>query len=122
MTTTNKGISTGAKAGLGIAAIAAAAGAYYFYGSKHAPSNRKQMKGWMIKAKGELVEKMEKMKDISQASYEAAVNQITEKYGKLKDIDPQDLQAMAHDFKRHWKSISSQMKPAVKKAVAKKTR
>lgn len=122
MPTQNKAISTGAKAGLGLAAIAAAAGAYYFYGSKHAPANRKQMKGWMIKAKGELVEKMEKMKDISQANYEAAVKQITDKYGKLKDIDPADLQAMATDLKKHWKNISSQIKPTVKKAVAKRTR
>ncbi len=122
MATNNKQGSIGAKAGLGLAALAAAAGAYYFYGAKHSAQHRKQMKGWMIKAKGEVVEKLEKAKDLSQESYEKVVSQVMDKYGKVKGIDPTDLQAMAADFKKHWKNIASQLKPVVKKTAVKKVK
>jgi len=105
----NNQLSTGAKAGIGagIAAIAAAAGAFYFYGSKHSAQHRKQMKGWMIKAKGEVVEKLETMKDVSETAYDKAVTQVMDKYKKLKNIDPAEVTALAADLRRHWKNISS---------------
>ncbi len=113
MAQNNKQMSTETKTGLGMglaALAAAAAGAYYFYGSKHSAQNRRQMKGWMIKAKGEVVEKLENLKDLSEENYQKVVSQITEKYGKLKNVNPADLRAMADDMRRHWKNISKQLK------------
>jgi hypothetical protein len=119
---TNKG-SAAAGIGIGVAALAAAAaGAYYFYGTNAAAQHRKQMKGWMIKAKGDVVEKLENLKDLSQENYDNVVKQVTEKYGKLKNVNPQDLKAMADDMRKHWKNISGQLKkaPVQKKAGIKK--
>ena len=51
------------KVGLGIgltAAAVAAAGAYFLYGSKDANKNRKTVKSWMLKAKAEVLEQLEK--------------------------------------------------------------
>ena len=121
MAQTNKTGKNAAGVGVGIAALAAAAaGAFYFYGSKHAPQNRKQMKGWMIKAKGDVVEKMETMKEMSQKNYDNIVNEVTAKYGKLKNIDPKDLRAMADDMRKHWKNISAQFVAAKRKPVKRK--
>jgi len=57
--------------GFGLAALAAAtaAGVYFLYGSKNATKNRNKIKGWTLKAKGEVLEKMEKMKNIDEADY-----------------------------------------------------
>ena len=108
--------------GVGLAALAAAAaGAYYFYGTKHSAQHRKQMKGWMIKARGEVVEKLEQMKDMSQENYDKIVDQVSQKYGKLKNVDPEDVKSMVADMRKHWKNIAGQLKPApAKKKINKK--
>ena len=121
-------ISTGAKAGIGVgiaALAAAAAGAYYFYGSKHSPQHRKQMKGWMIKARGEVVEKLENVKDLTQENYDKVVTQVMEKYKKVKNASPEEVAALTKDIQKHWKSISAQFlapKKAKSKAPAKKSK
>lgn len=116
----NNNKATAAGLGVGLAALAAAAaGAYYFYGAKHSPQHRKQMKGWMIKAKGDVVEKLENLKDMSQENYDKIVDQVAEKYGKLKNVDPEDIKAMVADMRKHWKNISGQFKPAPAKRKAK---
>ena len=124
MAKNNKKTSTQIKTGLGVgiaALAAAAAGAYYFYGAKHSAQHRKQMKGWMIKAKGEVVEKLENLKDMSQENYDNVVNQVMDKYAKAKNINPQDLKDLAKDLRKHWKNISGQIsKPKAKKIIKKK--
>ncbi len=107
--------------GVAAALAAAAAGAYYFYGSKHSAKHRKQMKSWAIKARGEVVERLEKAKEISQDTYEKAVDQVMDKYKKVKNIDPVEITALTNDMRRHWKNIFSQVqgKPS-KKTKSKK--
>ena len=58
--------NTGVALGVGVAAAAAvaAAGAYWFYGSDHASQHRKQVKSWMLKARAEVMEAVEKVEDI----------------------------------------------------------
>ena len=104
-------------AGMGLAALAAAAGAYYFYGSKHSAQHRRQMKSWIVKAKGEVMERMENMRELSQEAYENAVNQVIKKYEKLKDVSPKELIALRKELQGHWKRISVELKssPAKRK-------
>ena len=52
------------KLGAGLIA-AAAAGAYFLLGTKEGQKKQKQIKGWMVKAKGEVMDKMEDMKEVS---------------------------------------------------------
>ena len=62
-------ISNAQKLGIGVgltAAAVAAAGAYFLYGSKGAAKNRKVVKSWAIKAKGEVLEAIEKAEDSTQ--------------------------------------------------------
>ena len=121
----HRSLSTAAKAGIGagIAALAAAAaGAYYFYGSKHAAKNRKAMKSWAVKAKGEVMEKLENLKDVSEKSYHKAVNDVVAKYKKLKNIDPKELAALTAELRNSWARISAHVQAAAGRAKSKTAR
>ncbi len=91
---------------LGVAAVAAAAaGAYYLYGSAKGPARRKALKGWMVRMKGEIMEEMESMKEVSEELYNATIDKISEKYAQLQNIDPEELTATVKRLKSHWKDI-----------------
>lgn len=117
----SKKTGVGAGVGLGIAAAvaAAAAGGYFLYG-KDGAKNRKKIKGWMLKAKGEVLEQMEKGKEMTEETYHNVIDKVSQKYQALKDIDPAELQQMSKELKSHWKSIKSQLSPKPKKKAAKK--
>ena len=107
--------------GVGLAALAAAAaGAYFLYG-KNGAQNRKKVKGWMLKAKGEVLEQMEKMKDVSQDKYNTVVDRVGDKYKNVKNVDPDEVAQMVKELKGHWSSIMSQIQGKPKKATKKKT-
>ena len=116
-----------AVAGAGLATIAAAAaGAFFLYGSKEGAKHRKQIRGWALKMKGEVVEKMEQMKEVSEEKYRDVVDATTKRYQGLKNIDQSELMAMANELKGHWRNIKRQIdgggkkKPAKKKSAPKK--
>ena len=103
--------------GLGLAAIAAAAaGAYFFYG-KQGAKNRKHLKSWTVKARGEVMEKLVKMSDVSQDTYEKTVNEVLKKYKSLKQATPKEIGELSRELKSHWKSIKSELDKASKKVV-----
>tara|TARA_Y100000310_G_scaffold315100_1_gene365271 strand:- start:1343 stop:1735 length:393 start_codon:yes stop_codon:yes gene_type:complete len=103
-------------------------GIYMLYGAKHAKQNRKKAKSWMLKAKGEVLEKAEKLKQMDRSDYERIVAQVEGKYKKLKSVDNKELAALAKELKGHWKDIEKEFmakkkpkrKPAKKKATTKK--
>jgi acyl-homoserine lactone acylase PvdQ len=100
---------------LGGLAAAAAAGAYFIYGNKEVQKKAKKVKGWALKAKGEVLEKMEKWKkDFNESDYQELVDKMAQKYQNMKDIDQAELQAFAKEMKSHWKNIKKSFKPAKK--------
>ena len=117
-----KKATTGAKVavGAGIAALAAFAAAGYFLYGKDGAKNRKKVRGWMLKAKGEVLEGVEKMKDVSEADYKLIVDKVGAKYKAVKNIDPAEVEAMVRELHGHWKNIKKTISHAPKKKVAKK--
>lgn len=114
------------KIGVGVgltAAAVTAAGAYFLYGSKTAAKNRKAVKSWMLKAKAEVLEKLEVAKEMSQEEYEELINGIAVTYSELKDASKVDIKSFKTEMKDHWKAIERSAKPKKKvvKKVAKKT-
>lgn len=94
----------------GIAALAAAAaGAYFLYGSDEAPANRRKLKSWMLRLKAEVMDQMETMKDVSEETYNATVTEIAKKYAGMKDIDQEELAALIKRLKSHWKDIKKEI-------------
>jgi hypothetical protein len=117
-----KNVQTQAVAvGAGLAALAAAAaGAYFLYGSKDAAKKRKQIKSWMLKMKAEVLEKLEKMKDLDEAAYMELVQTVSKKYEALKNVDPIEVATVTKELTGQWKALKSAMNPTPKKKVAKK--
>jgi len=95
------------KLGLGFAAIAiaAAAGGYFLYG-KGGTKRRKVIRGWALKAKGEVLEKIEGLKYISKEDYKKIVDTVLVRYKKLKSVNAQELEQLSRELKSHWNSVS----------------
>ena len=109
--------------GLGLAIVAAAAAAGYFlYGSKKSAGNRKKIKGWTLKAKGEVLERIEKLKDVSEDEYNKIIDSVSAKYSKMKDVDEDEVKESMNDLRKYWKNIQKEIEPKKKKAkkIAKK--
>ena len=99
---------------------AAAVGAYYLYGTKDASKNRAKVKGWMLKAKGEVLEKLEGVGDVSESAYTTAVDAVAKKYNQLKTIDQAELASFVDEMKHHWIGISKTVKKVAKTKKGKK--
>lgn len=115
MASKNSGKGTGI--GLAAAVIGAAAAGFYLYGPKGA-ENRQKIKAWSLKAKAEVLEKFEKMQDVTDDSYNEAVDQVTAKYGKLKSVGEEEAGKLNRELKRHWKAIkkvAEEKQPKAKK-------
>ena len=107
--------------GVGLAALAAAtAGAYFLYGTKQGVKTRKQIKGWMLKAKGEILEKMENMQDISEEAYDKVIDEVQAKYKAVKNIDKKDLEDFGKELKAHWKDIKKEVDKKINPKKGKK--
>ena len=123
MATKKKPESHGMGLPLAAGVIAGMAEAYFLYGQgKQSAANRKKIKSWMIKAKGEALEKIEKVKELDEESYHKIMDGIAEKYGKLKDVEPAEVEALVKDLKKHWKSMVKDMQPKKKKKPATKAK
>ena len=121
-----KGLSDKEKMGIGVgltAAAVAAAGAYFLAGSKNAAKNRKAIKSWALKAKAEVLEGLEKAQQMSQAEYEALIEQVGAAYAQLQSASKADISGFKKEMKDHWQKIAKSAAPkkkSVKKAVATK--
>ena len=122
--TTSKAVMSNKQAiglGLGItAAVAAAAGGFFLYGSKNAAKNRTTVKSWALKAKAEVLEGIEKAKDMSQAEYEQLIDAVVGTYLTAKTASKTELSTFKKEMKDHWQGLvkTANPKKPVKKAVA----
>ena len=101
--------------GLTTAAVAAA-GAYFLYGSKSAAKNRKQVKSWALKAKAEVLEKLEDAKEMSEEEYQELVGSVVTAYQSAKGATKKDLKEFAAEMSDHWRQIEKAAKPIKKQA------
>jgi uncharacterized protein HemX len=102
MVTKKMGVKT--KAGIGLAAVAAAATAYYFFG-KDGKTHRKEATEWVAKAKKETALELKKLKSLSAASYAQTVKKVTAKYKKFQKAYPVEFKALAEEFKTAGEQI-----------------
>lgn len=107
-------------AGIGAGVAALAAAGYFLLGPKGA-KNRKAVKGWTLKMKGEVLERIERVKEVTPELYEKIVDEVGAKYLKAKGVGMEEVQLLASDLKKYWKAIAKDATPkkAVKKVVKK---
>ena len=110
-TTKNPNVGTAVVVGATIAATAAAA--YMLFGPE-GKKNRKVIQGWTVKMKGEIIEKLEEAKELTEPVYNKVVDVIATKYSKSKNVDPEQLLAVVSDIKKYWKVMMKDKAPKAK--------
>jgi hypothetical protein len=95
-------------AGIGLAALAAA-GAYFLYGERGL-KNREAIEGWALRMKGEVLEKLEKLKNVNQKAYNELVDETALRYGRTKRVSASELKHITGELKNAWSHISAQLK------------
>jgi transcriptional regulator of heat shock response len=106
-------------------------GAHFLFGTEKGKKSLKHVKSWAFKIKGELLEKIEKAKDLNEETYNKIVDELTAKYQKLKGMTVEEVAELSKELKSNWKKIKDEAKkthllqggkskPVVKKATVKK--
>lgn len=111
---------------IGLAGLAATA---YFFLGPDKKKHQRDAKSWAIKMKGDVVEKLETAKEMSEPVYHKIIDSVAAKYqGKLA-VGQNEVMGLAKDLKKHWKnfndpvSVSAPVKktvPVAKKKIIKK--
>lgn len=83
----------------------AAVGTYFLYGSKNAKKYRSNVKSWIFKAKGEVIEAIEKLEDVTEDQYHMIIDRVTAKYESMPHVDMSDIKKLKDDLKKHWVEI-----------------
>lgn len=94
-------------AGIGLAALAAA-GTYFLYGKRGA-NNREAISGWALQLKGEVLEKMEKLKHLNRESYDKLVDDTAKRFGRVKKVGASELRIITADLKNAWSHIGKEL-------------
>jgi len=120
MARTNKKAGAHILADIGIfaaGAAAATAASIFLYG-KNAAANRKAVRGWVVKMKGEVLDEIERMGKISQKDYQALIDKVAGKYADLSHVSKKDVERTARELKSQWKHISARLGREVRTRVA----
>ncbi len=92
---------------VGIAALSVAA--YMMFGPE-GKKNRKQISGWSVKMKGEIIEKFEKAKEVTEPIFNKIVDEAAVKYAKAKGVSAEELSSVVADLRKHWKALVRDVK------------
>lgn len=114
-----KGLSTKEIIGIGAGVAALGAAAFVLFGPE-GKQNRKAIKGWSVKMKGEIIEKFEQAKELTEPVYHQIIDNAKAKYAKLKNVDQQELDKVVVDIKKHWKALKKETAGKKKTKTAKK--
>lgn len=93
--------------GAGLAGLAATA--YFFLGPK-GKKHRHNTRAWAIKMKGDIVEKLEKAKKISEPVYHEIIDSVAKQYANKMKTGREEVEELAKDLKKHWKIISKSVR------------
>ena len=97
-------ISKGTAVALGASAIALAASTYYFFGPL-GKIHRTRASGWMIRMKGEIIEKIEEAGEMTEEGYNKIVDSVLSAYVTAGKIAKPELLTFANNLKKQWKHI-----------------
>jgi len=106
-----------------IAAGAAAAAGYYFYGSPGAKKHRKIAAKWADDMKKEVVKEAKHLEKTSPKAFAAIVDRVAKTYQVARSVDAAEVRRAAKELKANWDTVKSEAKRTVRKSVsrAKKT-
>ncbi len=116
--TTSAG-KTASRIGAGlVAAGAAAAAGYYFYGSTHAKKHRKIAAKWAADMKKEAVKEAKNLKNASPEAFAAVVDRVAKTYQGVRSIKVGDVKRAANELKANWDMIQRETKRTVRTSAS----
>jgi hypothetical protein len=115
-------VSPGTILALGAGVAALATTTYYFFGPK-GKTHRDDLKGWMIRMKGEIIDRIEDVKELTEPVYREIIDSVVATYAATTKVSKEELQAFAERLKAQWKDIvlSSEVKAELAGDDAKRT-
>lgn len=93
------------------------AGVYFLYGSKNAKKNQRKVKAWSLKARGEILEQIENLTDMTQETYHKIIQEVSDKYKVLKNISQEEISEFTEELKNHWENISKEISKSKGKKI-----
>jgi len=126
--TANHKVKSSSKARIGVGGVIATAtaittlvaGAFLMTG-KRGEKNRNLMRGWAVQAKGEVLQELEQIKEVTQDKYLEIVDSVLKRYKISKKASEKELSKLSKELRAYWSEISAGTKTAVSKNPAKKT-
>lgn len=118
--TTKNGASAVKMAVIGAGLAGLAATTYFFLGPK-GKAHQKHTKAWVIKMKGDVIEKLETARDVSESAYHNIIDSVASEYEKGMKASRDEINEVAKDLKKHWKTLSGK-NTAPKKSSTKATK
>lgn len=108
--------------------MAAAAGAYYLYGSEKAAAHRRKVGAWMRRAEREIVHEAKRLKSAAYTdqNIRRVIDEVAKRYETARDLDPKDVREFVSAVQKSWQDAGRVVKSrlgvriAPKKAAAKK--
>ena len=58
--------------------------------------------------KADVVEKLEEARDMSEPVYHQIIDSIAKEYEQKMKVGSEEIQLLAQDLKKHWKTISKE--------------
>jgi len=101
-----------------VAAGAAAAAGYYFYGSKNAKKHRKIAAKWATSMKNEVVKEAKRLENASPKAFAAVVDRVAKTYQGARSIKAEDVKRAANELKANWDMIQRETKRTVRKSAS----
>jgi len=95
-------------------ATAVLAGSLFLYG-KEGKKKRKKIQSWMLKMKGDVLARIEKLSEIGEEKYESVVESVAHKYKKIESVENKEIDTLARELKKHWKDIEKELSGKKKK-------
>ncbi|MBC7982006.1 hypothetical protein H7X65_02935, partial [Candidatus Parcubacteria bacterium] len=85
-------------------------GAHFLFNTEKGKKSLKHLKSWSFKMKGELLEKLEKAKNIDETTYTKIVDDLAAKYQKVKGMTVDEISEITKELKSNWKKIKDEAK------------
>ncbi len=68
--------------------------------------------------KGDVVEKLEMAKEVSEPVYKEIIDSVSTEYVKGKKASREEIEELAKDLKKHWKTLTGVAKTAKRDIVS----
>ena len=101
---------------LGASVAALGAATYYFFGPE-GKKHQKNFKGWMIKMKADVIEKIEDAGEVTEKVYHKIIDEVAAAYAKTGKVSKEEIALYADVLKKQWGNVVKSTKKPVKRAV-----